>query len=305
MDFLFSTAFRYFLAVANYGSIREASKQLNIASSAIHRQISLLEQHLETNLFEKSGRGIVLSQTGKILQAYGQKMQLEEQEVLQKIADQHSLQQGSVRIATVESISETFLPALLADFQKKYPGIDLTISIMTSYQVEEAIISGKYHIGFMFNPSRQIGVSELYSRDFRIGAIVTQEHPLTRERDCYLAHCLQYPLILPAQNMSITALLTPALQRLGVDIKTSMRVNSLRLMRNILQQGQHVGFQTILGVEANMENEAITFLKLLDDDIKSDRLAIIVRSEHQLAHAPACFAEIAQLQLNRYFRQLS
>jgi hypothetical protein len=55
------TALRYFLEVVRCGSISEASQRLNVASSAISRQISSLEETLDTVLFERRPRGMVLS----------------------------------------------------------------------------------------------------------------------------------------------------------------------------------------------------------------------------------------------------
>ncbi|WP_163017716.1 LysR family transcriptional regulator, partial [Pseudomonas viridiflava] len=72
-----STALRYFLEVARCGSISEASTRLNVASSAVSRQISKLERELDAVLFERQARGMVLSEAGTRLAAYARKSQLE------------------------------------------------------------------------------------------------------------------------------------------------------------------------------------------------------------------------------------
>ena len=59
-----STALRYFLEVARCGSISEASMRLNVAASAVSRQISKLELALDASLFERRARGMVLSEAG-------------------------------------------------------------------------------------------------------------------------------------------------------------------------------------------------------------------------------------------------
>ena len=64
---ILSTSFRYFLAVADSGSIRAAAKELNIASSAVSRQIGALEQILGIQLFDRIGRGLKLSDAGGLL----------------------------------------------------------------------------------------------------------------------------------------------------------------------------------------------------------------------------------------------
>src|SRR5689334_4111606 len=66
-DSLLTTGFRYFVAVAEAGSVRGASLALNVAASAVSRQIILLEQQFNIALFERRGRSLKLSAAGEIL----------------------------------------------------------------------------------------------------------------------------------------------------------------------------------------------------------------------------------------------
>ena len=67
------TALRYFLEVAQVGSLTEASVRLHVATSAISRQISGLEQTLGTPLFERQPRGMVLTAAGEILAVHARR----------------------------------------------------------------------------------------------------------------------------------------------------------------------------------------------------------------------------------------
>src|SRR5438552_10253971 len=60
-------AYRYFLAVAASGSVRAASRELNVAASAISRQLILLEDQLGIALFDRSGRNLRLTAAGEVL----------------------------------------------------------------------------------------------------------------------------------------------------------------------------------------------------------------------------------------------
>ena len=66
-DSVLATGYRYFLCVAQLGSVRAASRQLNVAASAISRQILLLEGQLGIALFERQGRHLMLTDAGSVL----------------------------------------------------------------------------------------------------------------------------------------------------------------------------------------------------------------------------------------------
>ena len=68
-----SAALKYFLEVARAGSIAEASQRLNIAPSAISRQISKLEAEIGVALFERRARGMNLSAAGELLAAHARR----------------------------------------------------------------------------------------------------------------------------------------------------------------------------------------------------------------------------------------
>jgi DNA-binding transcriptional LysR family regulator len=79
------TALRYFLEVVRTGSISEASTRLNVASSAISRQIAGLEEALGTPLFERRPRGMVASAAGEMLAAFAFRTALEADRLVQDI----------------------------------------------------------------------------------------------------------------------------------------------------------------------------------------------------------------------------
>ena len=121
--YLLSPALRYFMEVARCGSIREASLHLNVASSAISRQITALEVQLGSPLFERRSRGMALSTAGELFAVYARKIQLESDRIVGEIDALEGLQRGCVSIATTEGFAMDFLPYIIGRFQKKFQGI--------------------------------------------------------------------------------------------------------------------------------------------------------------------------------------
>ena len=69
------TAVRYFLEVVRTGSVKEAATKLNVAPSAVSRQVARLERELDTLLFDRHARGMVPNAAGELLAAHAKRVQ--------------------------------------------------------------------------------------------------------------------------------------------------------------------------------------------------------------------------------------
>ncbi|MBX2805481.1 MAG: LysR family transcriptional regulator [Hyphomicrobiales bacterium] len=123
------SALRYFLEVARCNSIRRASERLHIAASAISRQISALER----------------------LWAHGLKIEAELQLVQSDIDDLKELHRGTIRITTVEGITENFLPEVLTNFAKRYPEVLFDIKIASRDKIIDALEQYETELGFVYD----------------------------------------------------------------------------------------------------------------------------------------------------------
>src|SRR5687767_14730414 len=152
-DSLLTTGYRYFAAVAEAGSVRGASQSLNVAASAVSRQIILLEQQFNLSLFERRGRRLKLSAAGEIL-LDGLKSAVQGHEAtLDHLNALRGLKRGRIRIATVESSSVSALPGLLAQSATDHPGIEVVVTVAGSDAVTDLVRSHDADIGFTFNPA--------------------------------------------------------------------------------------------------------------------------------------------------------
>ena len=97
-------ALKYFLEVAQAGSLSGASERLHVAVSAISRQIAKLEEEAGAPLFERAARGMVLSPAGQLLLAHARRTMLEAESVLQEIAAARGMARNEIRVAAVEGV---------------------------------------------------------------------------------------------------------------------------------------------------------------------------------------------------------
>ena len=119
------TSLRSFHAVASAGGFNAAADQLNITQPTLTAQVAALEAEYGVDLFMRQGRHSRLTDAGRDLLAITTRMFLEEQEALAFLEQSRELRTGRLAIGAVGPYHVT---EMLAAFQRKYPGIELSVS---------------------------------------------------------------------------------------------------------------------------------------------------------------------------------
>jgi DNA-binding transcriptional LysR family regulator len=107
---------RYVLAVAQAGSIRVAANALNVAQSAISRQILNLEEDLGVILFERHARGVSLTPAGEVFLRFARETRGLAERVRSEIDALNGVRHGMVRVWSIDSVSQDVLPCAMASF---------------------------------------------------------------------------------------------------------------------------------------------------------------------------------------------
>ncbi|MEW4459280.1 LysR family transcriptional regulator [Roseibium algicola] len=290
---LYSPAMRYFLAVAEAGSIRAASRELNVASSAINRQVLWLEEALGLQLFDRVGRRLRLSQAGELLLAHIRRTYSDFEGTVAELDALKGLRRGTVSIASVESVAEKLLPVVISTFRKSYPGIHVNVSISSSREAARKVEAAEADVGFTFDPPETSALTTAFHHDLVIGALMRPDHPLAGAKTLGLQDCLKYPVALPAEGLSLRTRLDIVRSRIPGASRTYVEANSLRLMRALAREEQVIGFQTMIGCEDDLANGFLIFKPLSDTPLQADRLCVVTSSLRALALAPGMFFDHA------------
>ncbi len=294
---LIAIAYRYFMAVAEAGSVRAAARELNVAASAVSRQLMQLEQSHETRLFDRTGRGLSLTPAGEVLLKGLRQAAQGHENTLDQLSALRGLARGLLRIATVESVSASILPDMLLDFARRHPGIEVSVTVAGSEAVTGLVREHQADLGFTFNPSSLEGLDVLASLDLHLGAVLSPQHPLAGARKLSLADCAAYPLAWPSKGLSLRPILDslPAARRL----KPAFECNSLRLMASLARRGSCIAFQTAIGIEQELGAGTLVFVPLSDKRLPVDRFRLVARKAAGQRPAVEAFLAIMRHHLPR------
>src|ERR1035437_5731473 len=197
----------YVNAVARHGSIRKAAESLHMASSALNRRILVLESELGTTLFERLPRGVRLTTAGELYLNYVRRALTDLELVSSQIEHLRGLVRGRVRIAATESVAGRLLPAAIAKFQLKHPGVYFNVVIEAAGRLMDALASDTADLILTHDLYNRSDVSILAVTSQPFCAVVAQDHPLASRATLRLRVCLPYRIALADDSFAGRAFL--------------------------------------------------------------------------------------------------
>jgi DNA-binding transcriptional LysR family regulator len=170
---------RIFLEVAERGHVTRAAEALGMSQSAASAAVAALEAAYQTKLFDRVGRGIQLTETGR-------KFSREARAVLDRasmarsvLQDLAGLPAGPVAIAASQTIATYWLPRRLAIFHAANPRVRLNVVIRNTQEVESAVVEGEVNLGLVEGPTQHPGlIRTQIDRDHIVLVIASDQPPL-------------------------------------------------------------------------------------------------------------------------------
>lgn len=142
-------ALQAFFQVARLGSFSRAAEVLHRSQPAVSRQVQALEAALGFPLFAERRPRVLLGDGGRALYAYAERILRLCGEASQTMEELRSLDRGRVRLAASTTPGGYILPALLARFSSRHPGIDIDLAVAPSVEVARRVAAGDADLGVL------------------------------------------------------------------------------------------------------------------------------------------------------------
>jgi DNA-binding transcriptional LysR family regulator len=140
---------RVFVAVAERQHVTRAAEALNLAQSAASAAIAALEAQYGTKLFDRVGRGIALTEAGRVFLGEARAVLARAEAAELALAELGGLARGTLRVHASQTIASYWLPRRLADFRGAHPAIEIRLGIGNTAQVAAAVHAGVAELGFV------------------------------------------------------------------------------------------------------------------------------------------------------------
>lgn len=231
-----------FRAVARHLSFSRAADDLQLSQPAVSKHIRQLEAELGVQLFHRLGNRVELTDAGRIVADYTQRVAVLTEDVRRVLSELAGLQRGYLRLGASTTPGLYLLPAVLARFQKKYPDLDTTLAIINSVEVTRRVLSGEFDLGFVGAAIDAPGLQIRPLVDDEIVLIVPAGHVLVKQHTFALEMLGQETLIVREPGSATRQITEAHLAQLGLTPKRVVEMMGCEGVKQAVMAGLGIAF---------------------------------------------------------------
>lgn len=283
-------ALRYFRETVRHGSMRQAAEALNVAPSAINRQILKLEEQLECRLFERQSDGVRLTAPGEVLFRYARELDAGLDRAISEIEDLRGLRRGHVALAAEDGIARDLLPPILAGFRADFPRVTHALDILNAPAIVAAVAEGAVDLGLAMYAPRHPDVAVLAEASVALGVLMPNEHPLAARATLRLSDIAHEQLVLLKDGVGAHPDAHEALRR-GAPRSAAAVTTAPGALAALVRAGFGLAVRSRIGIAQEIAQGELAFVVLDDPRLRPGRLALLGRQDRALPVAAALLAE--------------
>ena len=207
---------RYLEAVARHGHFTRAADELHVAQSAVSHQVRRLEQELGVELLERTTRSVKLTAAGRVAVARARAALAEADGLSGEIDELRGLVRGTIAIGALLPAGPLDLPALLAEFNRRYPGIEIEFREGTAADMTAHLDRGELDAAFVLESAPQPPeLGRLPLSEAEMVLAMSPAHPLAAKSPLPIERLDGENLIAFRRGSSVRHALDQALERVG------------------------------------------------------------------------------------------
>jgi LysR family transcriptional regulator, cyn operon transcriptional activator len=245
---------RYFIAIADSANMVQAAEKVFVTQSTLSHQLAQLEAELGVKLFERIGRRLRLSDSGKEYLGYAKGILRQVDEGKQALSDLRTVASGSLRIGVIHSFVTHVMPQVSAQFLKKYPHVQLKVHELTALDIEAQVEAGDLDVGFAFSPpsgfpNAQIVGEHLF--DDVLALAVPKKHVFSKHKLVSFKQLKGVPLAMMSQRFATRRLLDSHFAKVGVNPTILIEIDSVDALQRLVEQGVASAFLPVRTTQVN------------------------------------------------------
>ena len=252
-----------FICVAETGSLSAASDRLRLAQPALSRQIKLLEHKTGAQLFQRTVKGMRLTESGeKLLSRVSGIIRQLEQAVDEVRSSSESIT-GNVAIGLMPSINSVLAVRLIEKVKSELPQVTLRIVEGYSGHLIEWLHRGDLDISFLYGPAHNLHLPCTGLLYENIALISAPGKLNNLGKEIQLSDIAHLPIVLPSRPHGIRILVDNAVAKAGVKLNVEISGDAFEVLKSLVKTGNYHAFIPLSAVNEDIREgtlEARTFI---------------------------------------------
>jgi DNA-binding transcriptional LysR family regulator len=249
---------RILKAIAAEGSFKRAADSLYVSQPAVSLQVQHLERQLDVPLFDRGGRRAQLTEAGRLLLSYGDRILNLCQETCRAVEDLQNLNGGSLIVGASQTTGTYLMPRMIGMFRKKYPDVSVQLHVHSTRRTAWSVANGQIDLAIIGGevPIELQDVLDIsaYAED-ELALVVPATHPLANTGTIAREELYKLKFITLDAQSTIRKVIDQVLLKNSVDphqLSIEMELNSIEAIKNAVQAGLGAAFLSLTAIEKEL-----------------------------------------------------
>jgi DNA-binding transcriptional LysR family regulator len=281
-----------FLTVAREGRFSRAAEKLHRTQSAVSQTIHKLEQELGEPLLDRSSREGLLTDAGRVLQEYAERLLNLRNDAQEALAELRHLHQGKLAIAANEFTALYLLP-VLAEFRRLHPMVRLMVHRSLGSHIPDEVLRHSCELGVLTYDPQEWQLHSVIVYQDELIFVVPPRHPLARERQVSIRQLGAESFVAHIVSSPYREKVIQAFQRYKTPLHMDVELPTLQAIKSFVAMGNGVAFLPEISVKDELERGDLVHIPVRELSLHR-KLRLIYRKSASLSHAARAFLKVAQ-----------
>ncbi len=280
---------RIFISAAKHQSFSQAAEELHITGSAVSLQIKEMEGDIGISLFNRDSKKIALTSAGEHFLTYANRMIATLNDAKIAMDNLRGTQMGILKIGLV-STTRYFLPALLVEFKKDFPNVEMKVIVKNRQELIELLCDGSIDIAIMGKPPKNINAQADPFASHPHGFIASPAHGLAGKSNLAAEVLNEVDMISREEGSGTRYIMEKYIAEQRLSLKMSMEMSGNETIKQAVMADLGVSFVSLHTVGNEIASKQIVVLDIQDTPVMRT-WHIVIPNNHQVTQATEAFRQ--------------
>jgi DNA-binding transcriptional LysR family regulator len=281
-----------FLAVAEEGRFSRAAEKLHRTQSAVSQTIQKLEEEIGEALFDRSTRDGLLTDAGKVLQEYAERLLNLRKDAQGALVELRELQRGNLTIAANE-FTALYLLVVLGEFRRLHPMIKITVLRALGSHIPDDVLRHGAEMGVLTYDPQDSRLHSVVVYQDELTLVVPPNHPLAGEGEVSLKQLGAESFVAHIVPSPYREKVIQAFRHSKTPLHMDVELPTLQAIKRFVAMGNGVAFLPQISVESELERGELVRIRVRELNLHR-KLRLVYRKSATASHAARAFLKVAE-----------
>jgi len=258
---------RVFYHAAKNLNYTVAAGELFITQPAVTAQMKAFEEYCHLKLFKKKGRNLFLTDEGRALYGYAEKIFKYEKEIENAIEDMHELKRGVLSLGTTKAYARYFMPLMLTNFHESYPDIKIQLNEGSSLDMTHSLLDFKNEVAVIAKAEDLPGVTFSPFSKEEMAVIVAPGHRLARKKPVSFIELAKEPFIMKENGSGTRKLVEQSFANANCEPYILMETSNTEFIKELVQRGDGISMVVKEAVALELREKKLAQIPLRNPQV--------------------------------------